>query len=172
MRTYNERTVRKELREVAVHQRADFPVVVRVHAAEDVDERDVRRLLLGQLALEREDDVALRRDDVDRDALRVRERDRVVDVLGAPARELRDLRDLRVVLQLAVDDVRRAERLEQGRVVQGRGGDDGREAREAGDLDRWRETVISAIIGLGVGQRCLPYCPTEDEPPKTMKGPL
>ena len=127
------------LRQPAVLLDAELPVLGSVHATEYVhDLLVVARLLLVFRDLHgvRDDEHAARREDLVAERLRVREGDRVVDELdGLAARELRDLRCERGCGQGTVEDVGRAEGLEERFVVRGRGGDDGRELGELRYLD-------------------------------------
>ena len=89
-----------------------------------------------------DDEVALRGRERQPDLERVRQGDGVIYVFEQAPGELRRLCLELLRGELAVEDVRRAERLEERRVVQRGGGDDGSEAGEASELDDWtRETT-------------------------------
>ena len=102
---------------------------------------------------EDEDEGAARREGLVRDRLRVRERDRVVDVLDrlAPG-DLLDLTEDGGGGEGAVEDVRRAVGLEQRGVLQGSGRYDWGEARKLAELDGcWMR--VSALCGCRSRER-------------------
>ena len=92
----------------------------------------------GDAVVEDDDEAAAGRERGVRERLRVGERDRVVRELERrAARERGERREEVRGRAVPVEDVRRAERVQERGVVQGGGGDDGREAGEFRDLDGW-----------------------------------
>lgn len=144
--TYHDLPGLEPLREPTVQRDTDLPVLRSLHVSKRGDDRlVVARFLRGDDVGEGQNEVATGREDVVREWLRVCERDRVVDELDrlCPC-DLGNFSLDRGCWERAVNDMRRAERLQECLVAEGSSCDDGREPGKLRDLNSCADIQVGS----------------------------
>lgn len=134
-KAYLQRALRKQLRKLRVQARTQLPVLREAQVAKHEERLLVRdELLRWDRARLHAREGAARREEVVPEHLRLGRARGVVDRRDRFVRDLPDLRMQRVWGEVAIEDVRRPDCLQEVCVAEGCGGDDGAEAGELEEL--------------------------------------